>query len=522
MSTGDELNVGGKGTDHQRFEAARLTRDARFDGIFLTAVRTTGVFCRSICPARVPHKENVSYFLSATSALDNGYRPCLRCHPERAPAVPFLSPQFLVVRALRAVREHRTMGSLDLSAVLNATPEAIGTAFRSALQSTPSSAIRADRLLTAVWLLDEARLAIATVAAATGFTSTEALRSELGTVFGRAAARFEKCYGVGAGNGTDTKIRLPLAFRPPFSWAASTDFLSPRATPGVESVDERGYSRTIQFNGITGSINVTPTAGNHVNLVIDFPDHRFLCVIVERVRRIFDLDADPLAVGTCLAEDAALAPMVREYTGIRLVGAWDIFELVVRAILGQQVSVATATALAGRLVAGFGKRVSAVGLLTHVFPTPDRLASARPSEFAMTRQRAEAIIALAKAVDSQSIKLESIADPTNLERQLLSLPGVGPWTARYAVIRGLSHPDTFLDTDLAIRKVTSELFPGANRASLRRRIDAWRPWRSYAMIYLWKKYGLSRNRRSSARTQLDSPLMTPRLRWTDESRWAPC
>ena len=461
--------------DRSVCERASRSRDARFDGKFFIGVRTTGVYCRPICPAPPARRENVRYFPSAAAAAAAGFRPCLRCRPEAAPGTPaWLGSSALVSRGLRLIED----GALDgqdvetLAGRLGVTARHLRRLFERHLGATPREVALTRRLHFAKKLIDETGLPFAEVALASGFGSIRRFNGEVRRVYGRTPRELRK-QGPARRSGGSEGYRFRLCYRPPYDWEAILAFLRARAIPGVESVDERGYRRTISFDGETGLIEVSQVAkGPALELTIRFPNPRALLGIVIRVRRIFDLDADPGAIAAHLGADPLLAGPLARHPGIRTPGAWDGFELAVRAILGQQVSVSAASTIAGRLVALFGTAVAGPQGTHRLFPTPARLGDAEIERAGVVRVRAEAIRRLARLAGSGDIEPSSLA----------AIPGVGPWTLQYVAMRAFGEPDALPSGDLVLRRAT-----GSRTArELERRAESWRPWRAYAVMLLWQ------------------------------------
>jgi AraC family transcriptional regulator of adaptative response / DNA-3-methyladenine glycosylase II len=477
------------GLDPQVCERASLARDSRFDGRFFVGVRTTGIYCRPICPVPQPKAQNVRYFLTAAAAAEAGFRPCLRCRPESSPGTPaWQGTSATVARALRLVSE----GALDggsverLAVSLGIGPRHLRRLFLRHLGASPLSLAQTRRLHFAKKLIDETAFPMSQVALSAGFGSVRRFNAVIRKVYGRTPGELRRRAGRRAENGEACSLRL--GFRPPFDWEALIDFLAPRATPGVEEVTAGRYRRTIQLAGRTGTIDVCPVRDERaLRLDICFPDPAGLLPIVERARRMFDLHADPLAIVDQLRGDKLLAPLVEARPGVRVPGCWDGFELAVRAILGQQVTVKGATTLAGRVATAFGMPLGAVdGGLTVVFPTAERLATADLSNVGLPAARAHAIRELARAVLGGDVIFDGSLDPTTLARRLTAVPGVGDWTAQYVVMRALGDPDAFPATDLGLLQA----FAGGTRGSareLRVQAERWRPWRAYAAMHLWRR-----------------------------------
>lgn len=473
--------------DDKTCEQARLSRDARFDGLFFTAVKTTGIYCRPVCPAPAPKPRNIVYFANAAAAAAAGFRPCLRCRPEAAPGSPLhRAGSELVAGALRLIEN----GALD-RAPLSALCERIGVGerhlrrlFASELGSSPLDVAATRRLLFAKQLLGETRLPITEVAAAAGYASLRRFNAAVLASYGKPPRELRGARTM-AGDASAVQLRLP--YRPPYDFGALAAFYARRALPGVERVDASGYHRTIVVDGEPGSFSVTPIVGDDALAVrIRGVRTRALGVVAARVRRMFDVDADPRAIAQTLRRDARLKPLLRRWPGQRVPGAWDGFEIAVRAVLGQQVSVAAARTLAVRVVQQYGHPYAAgeVGL-DALFPAPDALVDAPLEALGITRARAATIRALARACNDGSIGFGIEQSRADFVTRLCTLPGIGAWTAEYVAMRALSQPDAFPAADLVLRRMAGGGVPLTTR-ELTALADAWRPWRAYAVLLLWR------------------------------------
>lgn len=455
---------------------AMVSRDRRFEGHFVVGVRTTGVYCRPGCPARTPRRENVRFYPSTAAAQADGLRPCLRCRPDAAPGTPAaLGTPATVSRALRLIAQ----GALDDAGVdplaerLGVTARHLRRLFVRHLGASPLEVARTQRVHFARKLLEETALPMAEVAHAAGFASVrrfnEAVRAALAATPTQLRAKGRASGGARAEGAADA-IVLRLPYREPLAFDVLLAFLAARATPGVERVERGTYARVVSA-GVAGdgpgTIAVRRGPPGHLLVSIRGVAGPELFAVVSRVRALFDLDADPARIDPHLAADPVLGASVRACPGLRVPGAWDPFEIAVRAILGQQVSVRAASTLAGRLVARFGHAVAGADAagLTHVFPEPAALADADVASIGMPRARAEAIRALARAVARGEGVLED-AD------RFTSLAGVGAWTAGYVAMRALRDPDAFPRGDAVLR-------------SFERAAESWRPWRAYAAMHLW-------------------------------------
>ncbi len=463
-------------------DRARRSRDARFDGRFFIAVTSTRIYCRPICPARSPKDANIRYYPTAAAAEVAGFRPCLRCRPEASPGTPaWAGTSSVVSRALRLIGE----GALDresvgaLSARLGITARHLRRLFRQHVGATPLEVALTRRGHFAKKLLDETALPFAEVAFAAGFGSVRRFNAQIQRTYSRTPSELRRRVDAPEAG----RYRLSLSYRPPFDWEALMAFLAARATPGVEDVRASRYRRTIAIDGSTGTLEVSHAATRPaIDLEVRFPDSRPLLMIVERVRRMFDLGADPAVIAEHLGNDPLLGPVMKRHPGLRVPGAWDGFELSVRAILGQQVSVAAATTIAGRLARRFGSPVDGEDGLDRIFPTPGQLAQAPIEEVGVIATRAETIRVLARAVAASTVTFTTGPAAHDLTAVLQSLPGIGPWTAQYIAMRALGEPDAFLPGDLVLRQMAGNC---AGRA-LEERSGRWRPWRAYAVMLLWQ------------------------------------
>jgi AraC family transcriptional regulator of adaptative response / DNA-3-methyladenine glycosylase II len=453
--------------DRAACDRARKSRDARFDGRFFIAVTSTRIYCRPICPARSPKDCNVRYYSSAAAAEAAGFRPCLRCRPEASPGTPRWSGTASVVsRALRLIAG----GALDHESVdqfadrLGVTSRHLRRLFVQHLGATPVEVALTRRVQSAKRLLDDTRLPLAQVAVAAGFGSVRRFNGEMRRTYSRTPTQLRQL----ARRPTEEAgcYRFHLSYRPPYNWNAMIGFLAARAVPGVEQIEPSCYRRAISVGKNTGSIAVSPVPGAHaLALEVRFPDPHALLVIVERVKRMFDVAADPAIIAAQLSRDRLLRRACVAHEGIRVPGAWDPFEVAVRAILGQQVSVRAATTLAARVATRWGV-------------SPASLAEAPIEEAGIIRSRANTIRTLAREVRDGRITFDG---PAAVE-QLRSIPGIGDWTAQYVAIRALNEPDAFPSSDLVLRRMAGD----CSTRELQAHSERWRPWRAYAVMLLWQ------------------------------------
>jgi len=464
------------------------SRDRRFDGRFFVAVRTTGIYCRPICPAPTAKVKNVEFYPCAAAAEAAGYRPCRRCRPETAPGTPaWVGSSAVVARALRLIRA----GALDeadidsLALRLGIGARQLRRLFDKHLGASPAAVARARRVHFARVLLDQSELPMTAVAFAAGFRSVRQFNHAVRATF-RESPRALRRRRRGARPAVGDGLALRILYRPPLDWPALLAFLAVRATPGVETVHDGRYRRTVTVDGASGAITVEPIAGEPALLLrIQLAECHGVLEIVERVRRLFDLDADPLKIGGDLGRSAALRPLVAAAPGMRVPGAWEPFELAVRAVLNQQITVRGATTLVGRLAAAFGEPIECGDGLTRLFPRPEVLAEADLSAIGMPRTRAATLRALAAAVARGEPVLDASHGAEAVVERLCAIPGIGAWTAQYIAMRALSEPDAFPAGDLGVRKALANGSGLLSAAAVERLAEPWRPWRAYAVMHLW-------------------------------------
>ncbi len=470
--------------DWQICSRARLTRDPRFDGKFFIGVAGSGVYCRSICPAPTAKEKNVRYFASAAAAAEAGFRPCLRCRPECSPGTPaWLGTSNTVSRALRLIGESglEDGGVEVLAERLGIGSRHLRRLFLKHLGATPSAVAHTRRLHFAKKLIDETTLPMTQVALASGFGCVRRFNAGIRNVYHRTPTQIRRLARRTVVQ-PENQYLFRLRFRPPYDWNGMLAFLAPRATAGVEVVEDGVYRRSISLNGNHGYFEVSLDEANHSLAVrVQFADPGSLFFITERIRAMFDLNADWAAIVQSLKADPELAARVKAGPGLRVPGCWNGFELAIRTIIGQQVSVKGATTLAGRLVRAFGKPFSGARGITHLFPEAEILAGARLSTVGLTVSRAETIRSLGRAVCDGKINFDALLDSEDFLARLCEIPGIGNWTAQYIAMRALGEPDAFPSSDLGLLRA---LGLGSVR-ELERRSEAWRPWRAYAAMYLW-------------------------------------
>jgi len=462
-------------------------KDPRFDGSFIVAVTSTGVYCRPSCPARVPMRANVRFYPTAAAAQQAGFRACKRCRPDAAPG----SPQWdvradLVGRAMRLIADGvvERDGVQGLAGELGYSARHIHRQLVAEVGAGPQALARARRAQTARILIETTDLPFGAVAFAADFPSIRQFNDTVRAVFASTPTELRRKRRT-RGATAPGAISLRLPHRAPLDAPGLLGFLGQRAVPGVEAFDGQTYRRTLRLPRADGIVELAPADG-YVQATLRLADLRDLGAAVERCRRLLDLDADPVAIDERLAADPLLAPLIRAAPGRRVPGSVDGFELAVRAVLGQQVSVTGAATLAGRLVAACGAPVSVRDdTLTHVFPDPGRILGAPESVFSMPSTRRRALRALASAAESGELALHAGADRERTRAGLLALPGIGEWTATYVAMRVLGDPDAFLPTDLGVRRALEALGEPGDPDAAVRRAQRWRPWRAYGLMYLW-------------------------------------
>ena len=476
------------------FEACRRafqTRDPRFDGRIFGAVKSTGIYCRPICPARTPKAENMTFYPTAAACQEAGYRPCLRCRPESSPDLgAWRGTSNTVSRALALIEA----GALDngdvdgLAGRLGVGERQLRRLFKQHLGASPVAVAQTRRVLLAKQLIQETLLPMGEVALASGFGSVRRFNETFQQLFDRppGALRRSRAEESSAAAGGIT-VKLP--YKPPYDWDAMIGFLAARAIPGVESVTPRRYARTLAIDGVMGVLTVSPGAGNFLSAEIRFQTVQALPAVIARIRRVFDLSADPGLIGAHLGHDPVLARLVAERPGLRAPGAWDGFELAVRAILGQQITVTAARGLAAKLTEAYGAPIedphaAALGL-SRAFPAPGRLVGQDIAALGMPKARGAALEALARAVVADPAIFTPRASLDSAIAALKALPGVGEWTAQYIALRELREPDAFPQADIGLLRALEVDGVRPSPAELLARAEAWRPWRAYAAQHLW-------------------------------------
>lgn len=468
-------------TDHERCYRAVQAREARFDGVFYTGVRTTGIYCRPSCPAVTPKPQNVTFFATAAAAQDAGLRACRRCRPDTTPGSPEWNFRADAVgRAMRLIADGivERQGVEGLADRLGYSQRHVSRMLTQEVGAGPLALARSNRAQAARVLIETTALPMSDIAFASGFASIRQFNDSVRQAYALTPTQMRGRRGIPTG-----RLALRLAVRQPFHADGLLEFLGGRAITGVERVDGRTYARVVRLPHGLGVVQLT-LHDDHVDCELELADLRDTAVAVQRSRRLLDLDADPVAIADVLSADPVLEPLVAAAPGLRLPSQVDGFEVAVRAIVGQQVSVVGARTILGRFAQTYGEPVTfdlaAAHALTHAFATAEALAGADETALSMPRSRARALIGVAQATADGSLELDPGSDRDEARAALVAMPGIGPWTADYICMRALAHPDVMLETDLIIRRMLQRHSIDAART------ERWKPWRSYAAMYLWR------------------------------------
>lgn len=468
---------------------AVLARDARYDGRFFTCVKTTSVYCHPICPARPPKKENCSFVRTAAAAQAAGFRPCLRCRPESSPDLDaWRGTSATVSRALKMI-ESGALDQADVAALadrLEIGERHLRRLFRQHIGANPVSVAQTRRVLFAKQLIHQTNLSMIDIALASGFGSVRRFNETFQNLYHRPPSQLRRRSIAPA---PSPAISLLLPYRPPYHWPAMIRFLQARAIAGVEVVADNTYSRVIQLADATGTIQVAHEPENSaLRVIVRFPQLNALPTIIARIRRMFDLSAEPAAIQSALVADPLLAPLVLAQRGLRVPGGWDPFEIAVRAVMGQQITVKAATLFAGRLVAAIGtaveQSVESPGL-THAFPNPDQFKLKSLMGLGLTSARAMTLAGIAAAIESDPQLFDPRPTLAQTVERLRKLPGVGEWTAQYIAMRALGESDAFLAGDVALQR-RFNLGKKNPANELLSHSELWRPWRAYAVLHFWQ------------------------------------
>ncbi len=474
--------------DSRICDQARRSRDARFDGLFFTAVTSTRIYCRPVCPAPAPKPQNIRYFANAAAAEAAGFRPCLRCRPELSPgSADWRRADDHVARALRAINEGvmQDGGVEAVSARVGVGARQLRRLFDQTFGTSPIAVATTQRLLFAKQLLSDTAMPMTEVAMAAGFGSLRRFNAAFLDAYRMAPSRLRDAAPVRHGD----VLQLRLGYRPPFDFASSLQFLGKRSIPGIDHIHGHRYRRQLLTTKGAAWFEVEQIADQHALRV---STHNIAAVeltdVVRRIRRMFDLDADPASVQSVLQQDDLFSDDRNFNPGLRIPGGYDGFEVAVRAILGQQISVAATTTFARRLVTRFGTVATAEdGSELLQFPTPQRLIGADFESIGIIRSRAQTLRALAQAVADGRVHFGTEQSLDDCMAQWTALPGIGDWTAHYIALRALSHPDAFPAGDLILRRQAAQPGTALTEKALRARAEQWRPWRGYAVFQLWQQ-----------------------------------
>ncbi|MDA8297646.1 MAG: helix-turn-helix domain-containing protein [Actinomycetota bacterium] len=486
--------------DHERCYQTLLGRDPRFDGWFVTAVRTTGIYCRPSCPARTPRREVVEFFPTPAAAQHRGYRACLRCRPDAVPGSPaWLGRAEVAARAMRMIQDGVVDrdGVAGLARQLGYSERQLHRVLLAALGTGAAALARAQRAQTARILLETTPLSVGDAAFAAGFSSVRQFNETIQAVFGRTPTALRALARRGPANDAarPPAISVRLAARAPLAVGTLSDFLAARAVPGLEAREGEWYRRSLVLPRGEAVVEIAPGPG-HARAVFHLGDLRDLTAAIARVRHLYNLDADPVAIDARLAADPALAASVAAAPGLRVPGAADGFELAVRAVLGQQVSLTHARRLLAHVLRAGATLTRPLGTVTACFPTPlELLAQLDDDPPAMPASRVRTLRAVGEAVASGALDLGPGASPARLCRQAEAIFGLGPWSAHYLAMRVGADPDAFLASDVAARRGASALGLDARPAALAERAERWRPWRAHALVHLWLAASRSPQRR---------------------------
>jgi len=497
LITGEEAD----GEDDPRYRAMQA-RDSRFDGWFFVAVTSTRIYCRPSCPSVMPRRDRVRFYPTSAAAQRGGFRACKRCRPDTAPGSPEWNRRGDVVgRAMRSISDGVVdrEGVAGLARRLGYSPRQLQRLLVAEVGAGPLELARAQRAETARILLETTELRAADVAFAAGFGSVRQFNDTVRSVFGEVptAMRDRALRSTRRANGSrraagerdvnaPASVTLRLACRAPFPSSSIFEFLATRAVPGVEEGNGSSYRRSLDLPHGSGVATLSDGGDRSLRCVLQLEDLRDLTMAAKRLRHLFDLDADPAAVGDVLGRDAVLAPAVAALPGLRIPGHVDGNELIIRAVIGQQVSVSGARTVAGRLSDAYGRPLpTAVGSVTTTFPAAEVIAGLSPSDLPMPTGRGRALLHVAGLLAGGDIALDPGADRDEVSAQLLAAPGIGPWTVAYVRMRALGDPDAFLAGDLGVRRVLDRLgIPRGERSALAL-AERWRPYRAYALQYLW-------------------------------------
>lgn len=471
---------------------ALAARDRRFDGVFFVAVSTTGIYCRPICPARTPRRDRVTFYSRAAEAEQAGYRACFRCRPEVAPGAGSASTD-AVSKLVRAALAKIEAGFLneqsleDLALELDVSSRHLRRAIESEIGVSPVMLAQTRRLALAKQLLHDTQLPMTEIAHASGFASVRRFNSAVQARFGRAPTSMRKEHGSKPDDGT---FSLRLDYRPPFDWDHLLEFLGDRAMHGIERVESSTYVRAIPIGKRVEEIRVeNESAKSRIVATVPVALAPKAMEISAKLRHLFDLDARPDVIEGFLGTDSMLGAAVKKQRGTRVPGAFDPFEIAVRSVLGQQVTVRGATTLAQRFVEKFGTHVTrhARSQIAYIFPSSEKIANARSADvrtIGMPEARAKTLVSVARAIEDGELVLSQSEDPERAIGAMMRIAGIGNFTSQVVAMRALRHADAFPSSDLGVRKALGSTKP----RELEARSEAWRPWRAYAVVHLWRSH----------------------------------
>jgi len=461
--------------NEEEFYRAHLARDQRFDGKFFVAVKTTMIYCRPTCPARKAKLKNLTFYIHAAQAEEAGYRPCLRCRPETAPGSPaWIGTSSTVQRAIRMM-EYFALEDLsikDIADKLGIGERWLRELFQEQVGASPQSILISKKLDIARNLLDNSTLSITDIAFSSGFQSIRRFNDAFKIRFNKPPNAFRKePRSIG-------KIRFQLSYRPPYAWENVIHFLSHRAITAVELIENNSYQRLISYGETSGWFRAKMVENNKIEFEVTLNKNANILELIARLKNIFDLDADPMAIENDLKKDKKLKSLLAQQNGLRIAGAWDGFELAVRAVVGQKISVSAARTVLGRIVnrCGEKQKVDPSLRLERFFPTPKNILAADLSNLGLTGSKIETLKKLAAAVDNKILILDGTDSFEETSQKLLSIKGIGLWTVEYIAMRALKNPNAFPETDLELQKKISQLQLNPKN---------WIPWRAYAAVLLW-------------------------------------
>ncbi len=458
----------------QDYYKAHLTRDPRFDGKFFVAVKTTKIYCRPICPARKAKLENLEFFHHAVLAEQAGYRPCLRCRPESAPgSLAWIGISAIIKRAIR-IMESSELENLSINALatkLAVSERWLREVFQREIGISPQQLLLDKKLAIAKNLLEHSMQSITDIAFCAGFNSIRRFNDAFKTKFQQTPNQVRK------NTAKSTMQSIRLRYRPPFNWKKILAYFQQRTIPCVETVSDNSYERLFTLHDCQGWMKASQIAGNQLQIqfILNQPTH--ILDMVSRIKTLFDLDADPMLIEKDLAKDKALKPLLKHYPGLRIPGCWDGFELAVRAIIGQKISVKAARIVLIRLVELCGEKQTFDQslALTHFFPTPENIIKTDLSNIGLTQSKINSIKSLASLIQNSQLKLDGTADEAETIKTLLSIKGIGPWTTEYIALRALKNPNAFPENDLEIQKRLKQFHLDPTQ---------WIPWRAYGTVLL--------------------------------------